>query len=65
MDLVYEDLDKLPTEDLACINEWLTEKVDALTQRLKAEPREDEEVRHGIHWCQISCSQPVQHADCT
>lgn len=30
--------------------EWLTEKVDALTSKLKAEPREDEEVRGIRGW---------------
>lgn len=41
-DFRYEDLERLPTEELARITEWLTEKVDALSTRLKAEPKEDE-----------------------
>lgn len=45
-DFRYEDLERLPTEELARITEWLTEKVDALSTRLKAEPKEDEVCRH-------------------
>lgn len=41
-DLRYEDLEKVPPEDVTHIAEWLTEKVDALSSRLKAEQREDE-----------------------
>ena len=41
-DFRYEDLERLPPEELARITEWLTEKVDALSTRLKAEPKEDE-----------------------
>lgn len=41
-DFRYEDLERLGTDDLARITEWLTEKVDALSTRLKAEPKEDE-----------------------
>eukprot|EP00983_Pelagomonas_calceolata_P044404 1139284-Pelagomonas_calceolata.AAC.4 len=43
-ELSFEDLDKLVPEDVASILEWLTEKVDALSTRLKAEPKESEEV---------------------
>jgi hypothetical protein len=32
-------------DDAAHIVEWLTEKVDALSSKLKAEPRDEEEVR--------------------
>lgn len=46
----YEDLERLPTDDLARITEWLTEKVDALSTRLKAEPKEDE-VRVSVCVC--------------
>lgn len=46
-DFRYEDLERLPTEELARITEWLTEKVDALSTRLKAEPKEDEVGRGG------------------
>jgi hypothetical protein len=45
----FEDLEKLPVDQVAHIAEWLTEKVDALSTRLKAEPREDE-VRHTPVW---------------
>mmetsp|Transcript_9701 Transcript_9701/g.26290 ORF Transcript_9701/g.26290 Transcript_9701/m.26290 type:complete len:665 (+) Transcript_9701:145-2139(+) len=43
-ELSFEDLDKLVPEDVASILEWLTEKVDALSTRLKAEPKESEEL---------------------
>ncbi|GAX74273.1 hypothetical protein CEUSTIGMA_g1722.t1 [Chlamydomonas eustigma] len=42
-ELAYEDLQKLPPEDTAQIVEWLTEKVDALSTKLKADPKEEEE----------------------
>jgi hypothetical protein len=48
-DFRYEDLERLPTEELARITEWLTEKVDALSTRLKAEPKEDEVRGRGFH----------------
>ena len=38
----FEDLEKLSGDDVARISEWLTEKVDALSTRLKAEPKEEE-----------------------
>jgi hypothetical protein len=47
-DFRYEDLERLPTEELARITEWLTEKVDALSTRLKAEPKEDEVGTHAV-----------------
>jgi hypothetical protein len=41
-ELHFEDLDKLGADELARMAEWLTEKVDALSTRLKVEQREDE-----------------------
>ncbi|WIA33521.1 hypothetical protein OEZ86_006646 [Tetradesmus obliquus] len=46
-ELHYEDLEKLPPDDVTRVAEWLTEKVDALSSRLKAEQREDEEEEEG------------------
>jgi hypothetical protein len=43
-ELAIEDLEKLPPEDTAQIVEWLTEKVDALSTKLKAYPKDEEEV---------------------
>ncbi|KAL6765006.1 hypothetical protein V8C86DRAFT_2467238 [Haematococcus lacustris] len=37
-DLGFEDFEKILPDDLSHIVEWLTEKVDALSTRLKAEP---------------------------
>jgi hypothetical protein len=41
----FEDLENIAPDDVARIVEWLTEKVDALSTRLKPEPKEDEEAR--------------------
>lgn len=41
-ELHFEDLEKIPPEEVTHIAEWLTEKVDALSSRLKAEQREEE-----------------------
>ena len=43
MELLYEDIDKLPVSEIARIAEWLTEKVDSLTTKTRAEPKEAEE----------------------
>lgn len=48
-ELYFEDLEKVPGEEVARICEWLTEKVDALSTKLKAEPK-DEEVRGPRVW---------------
>lgn len=41
-ELSFEDLDKLMPDDVAHILEWLTEKVDALSTKLKVELKEEE-----------------------
>lgn len=41
----FEDLENLLPDDVSRIVEWFTEKVDALSTKLKPEPKEDEEVR--------------------
>lgn len=46
LELYFEDLDTLPADEVARIAEWLTEKVDALSSRLKVEPK-DQEVSWG------------------
>jgi hypothetical protein len=46
-DLAYEDFDRLNSEDVIQILEWLTERVDSLTTRLKTDPKEAKEVS----WC--------------
>jgi hypothetical protein len=43
-ELSFEDIDKVLPDDVAHILEWLTEKVDALSTKLKAEPKDAEEV---------------------
>ena len=48
MELLYEDIDKLPVSEIARIAEWLTEKVDSLTTKTRAEPKEAEEEVGGV-----------------
>ncbi|EFJ48600.1 hypothetical protein VOLCADRAFT_104654 [Volvox carteri f. nagariensis] len=43
LELSFEDLENLLPDDVTRIVEWLTEKVDALSTKLKPEPKEDEE----------------------
>lgn len=43
-ELAFEDLDKMAPEHAAAIVEWLTEKVDSLSSKLKADPKDEEEV---------------------
>ncbi|GLI67376.1 hypothetical protein VaNZ11_011557 [Volvox africanus] len=43
LELSFEDLENLLPDDVSRIVEWLTEKVDALSTKLKPEPKEDEE----------------------
>ena len=45
-ELFFEDLDRLAPEDVARICEWLTEKVDSFSAKIKPEAKEvEEEVR--------------------
>ncbi len=39
-ELFYEDLDRLPGDELARICEWITEKVDSFTSKLKPEAKD-------------------------
>ncbi len=41
----FEDLENLLPDDVSRIVEWLTEKVDALSTKLKPEPKDEDEVR--------------------
>ncbi|CAD7697548.1 unnamed protein product [Ostreobium quekettii] len=41
-ELFFEDLEKLPPEEVARLYEWLTEKVDSLCAKLKPDPKEEE-----------------------
>lgn len=43
MDLCYEDLEKLHQEEVARICEWLTEKVDGFSSKVKPEAKDVEE----------------------
>ncbi len=42
-ELFFEDLEKLPPEEVARICEWLTEKVDGFSAKIKPEAKEAEE----------------------
>jgi hypothetical protein len=41
-ELAFEDLEKIVQDNAIVMVEWLTEKVDALSTKLKADPKEDE-----------------------
>ncbi|GLC41576.1 hypothetical protein PLESTM_001216400 [Pleodorina starrii] len=43
LELSFEDLENLLPDDVSRIVEWLTEKVDALSTKLKPEPKEEDE----------------------
>ena len=46
MDLCYEDLEKLHPDEVARICEWLTEKLDGFSSKIKPEAKDiEEEVR--------------------
>ncbi|KAG1660965.1 hypothetical protein FOA52_005590 [Chlamydomonas sp. UWO 241] len=42
-ELAFEDLEKLQLDDAANIVEWLTEKIDALSTKLKADPKDEQD----------------------
>ena len=45
-ELFYEDLDRLPPDEVARICEWITEKIDGFSAKLKPEAKDAEaEVR--------------------
>jgi hypothetical protein len=41
-ELFYEDLDRLSPDDVARISEWITEKVDGFSAKLKPEAKDAE-----------------------
>lgn len=43
MDLCYEDLEKLHPDEVARICEWVTEKVDGFSSKIKPEAKDVEE----------------------
>ncbi|KAL3153768.1 hypothetical protein ABBQ32_013356 [Trebouxia sp. C0010 RCD-2024] len=49
-ELFFDDLEKLPSMEVARICEWLTEKVDGFSSKTRAEPKdaEEEEEEEGI-----------------
>lgn len=59
-ELYFEDLEKMAPEDVARIAEWLTEKVDAFSSKVKPEAKDvEEEVRWvGGVWCGDACAAP-------
>lgn len=58
-ELFFEDLEKLVPEDVARICEWLTEKVDGFSAKLKPEAKEIQEVCFPVlrllHFAQVRC----------
>ena len=49
-ELFFDDLEKLPSMEVARICEWLTEKVDGFSSKTRAEPKEAEE-EASLHSC--------------
>lgn len=49
-ELFYEDLDRLSPDDVARISEWITEKVDGFSAKLKPEAK-DAELEVGLLCC--------------
>ena len=46
-ELFFDDVEKLPSMEVARICEWLTEKVDGFSSKTRAEPKDaEEEVCH-------------------
>ena len=63
-ELFFDDLEKLPSMEVARICEWLTEKVDGFSSKTRAEPKDVEEEVHyrsGLA-CAMSCVCPLMHA---
>ena len=69
-ELFFDDMEKLPSMEVARICEWLTEKVDGFSSKTRAEPKEAEEEvgRHHLflltaHVCNVallhSCRAPL------
>lgn len=66
-ELFFDDLEKLPSMEVARICEWLTEKVDGFSSKTRAEPKEaEEEVRdcHVHSKLAMHCLAIVRHAVC-
>ena len=56
MDLSYEDLEKLHGDEVARICEWLTEKVDGFSSKVKPEAKDvEEEVHLVLAHCSEAC----------
>lgn len=53
-ELFFDDLEKLPSMEVARICEWLTEKVDGFSSKTRAEPKEAEEEVSLISICASS-----------
>ena len=54
-ELFFDDLEKLPSMEVARICEWLTEKVDGFSSKTRAEPKEAEE-EASLHSCLTAAS---------
>lgn len=58
-ELFFDDLEKLPSMEVARICEWLTEKVDGFSSKTRAEPKEAEEEASLIVMVSSVSSRPV------
>ena len=58
-ELFFDDLEKLPSMEVARICEWLTEKVDGFSSKTRAEPKDAEEE---VRCCSaLACSTSTFH----
>lgn len=64
LELSFDDMENLLPDDVARIVEWLTEKVDALSTKLKPEPKEDEVSGPG-DWETPGAGGPCGERGCT
>ena len=60
-ELFFEDLDRLAPEDVARICEWLTEKVDSFSAKIKPEAKEVEEEVSLFHFKDADSTGAVAH----
>ena len=63
-ELFYEDLDRLAPEDVARIREWLTEKVDTFSAKIKPEAKEVQEGVSLFHFIDADSTGGIWHV-CT
>ena len=62
-ELFFDDLEKLPSMEVARICEWLTEKVDGFSSKTRAEPKDaEEEVCQRFLHTEMQTAAIISHA---